>query len=601
MASVAEAKFPCLGLEFLGSCNYDPTHPATIYFGIGEAVAALGLVVAILQFLKPIYQFRLNVYGIRPSYTLIPFFIGFAFILVAAILPSLPISGVSSWQYPIAWELLGGITYALAFAFITFIAVVPARVRAWTLRSFVLAGGHLLSKAEDNERVDFAYEILAHNNFERLIRFASIFRHVEHHEFSVERERLSQIGASTFIRGYPPACAFTRFAHRRSLLDGAHARELLLLISDKLFCSTLVRKCPWLVARAMRQVSQKNVHDNVANSFVQEVAYQAIMLDDSMLAREVGYGGFGAVPLLLESLFSDTFILRTYNPFGALFYSGMGVTAEQLRRFNSAAKAAFVALIDSGEIYHTTAAHHIAGFYESAFMTAYKMQKEEEPDSQFAFEMHEAVKLAIDMSDRMLARQTDEEFRWLYAAEDDSSRSDLLDVFTRIVFDSLCKIANNFKGHDDPFWMTGMEPFRTVYPVFGEQPAGMTPFQQRLAIMLMKKLDDNMDGFYPAICRILLACVGPYDDRTQAPSGSAFGILKRAMYFRLQRLSELAAKRPEKVAEYLPENVHYDNTTGILSHVNRGGGAVETNLRQLNLEAVDLMSDAIKGLIPRPA
>src|SRR4030095_13650736 len=100
-------QFPCLGLTILGMCSYNPVQPANIYFSLGDVIAALGFTLAIQQFLKPIYLFRLQAYGITFKYLVVPIFLGFLSVIFAAILPSLPIIHHSPLGYPIVWELLG--------------------------------------------------------------------------------------------------------------------------------------------------------------------------------------------------------------------------------------------------------------------------------------------------------------------------------------------------------------------------------------------------------------------------------------------------------------------------------------------------------------
>lgn len=94
------------------------------------------------------------------------------------------------------------------------------------------------------------------------------------------------------------------------------------------------------------------------------------------------------------------------------------------------------------------------------------------------------------------------------------------------------------------------------------------------------KLDENMNGFYPAICRVLLACIGPYGQSGGQPNRTAFNILKDAIYHELQRFPGLAATAPEKVGDYLPDNVTYDPSTSHLTHTYRGGAQVVTNLQR---------------------
>jgi hypothetical protein len=98
------------------------------------------------------------------------------------------------------------------------------------------------------------------------------------------------------------------------------------------------------------------------------------------------------------------------------------------------------------------------------------------------------------------------------------TRSDVLETLVEIVYEALAAISNRFKGFEDPFWMTAIESFQEAFPSIGQQPDGMTPFQQRLALKIMEKLGDNMKGFYPAISKALLSCIGPYHQQAAQPN-----------------------------------------------------------------------------------
>jgi hypothetical protein len=58
-------QFACFGLNILGMCSYNPAQPASIYFTVGDAIAALGFTLAIQQLFKPIYLFRLRARGLK--------------------------------------------------------------------------------------------------------------------------------------------------------------------------------------------------------------------------------------------------------------------------------------------------------------------------------------------------------------------------------------------------------------------------------------------------------------------------------------------------------------------------------------------------------
>ena len=97
-----------------------------------------------------------------------------------------------------------------------------------------------------------------------------------------------------------------------------------------------------------------------------------------------------------------------------------------------------------------------------------------------------------------------------------------------------------------------------------------------------------MDGWYPAISRVLLATIGPYAGCPQISKRTAHVILKDAVYKELQKLSALHAKSPEKVADFFPASVTYNVPTNTITHTYRGGGTLSTDLGALDIPDVDL-------------
>jgi hypothetical protein len=104
-----------------------------------------------------------------------------------------------------------------------------------------------------------------------------------------------------------------------------------------------------------------------------------------------------------------------------------------------------------------------------------------------------------------------------------------------------------------------------------------------------------MRGYYPAICRVLLAWVGPYVHAAPQPNRTAFNILKDAVYFELQKLPQLAASKPNKVSHYLPDNVTFDSLTTDLVHNYRSGTHSVTQLSTLNLAPISLVAKNIRN------
>jgi hypothetical protein len=304
--------------------------------------------------------------------------------------------------------------------------------------------------------------------------------------------------------------AFFEFIHRKELERAGYAWSILRIIADPAFCRTLVTRDAWALAKMLRDLADAQLRSRSLEEFVEQLGAQAITCDDSMLAREIGYHGFGTAPLLLDALFSEPFILEAYNPFGGLrFGFEEPLSAAVLERFNHAAEKAYSALIDSKSIWHGTTAHGIKSVYEDVFRRAWTHRKKTEWDSRVLIQMDRAVRTAIELADRLTAALSAEQVRSLYVNNPDDYRHDLLETLVDIVFDALAYVSNHFEGYGDRFWFLAHDAISKSFPSIGQQPDGMSPFQQRLALKILDKLDDNLHGFYPSISRVLLACIGP--------------------------------------------------------------------------------------------
>lgn len=592
-------QFPCLGMEWLGLCSYDPAKPFAVYFGIGDAVAALAIIMAVQQVMKPIFRFRLEAYNLKVSHCLAPVFIGFCCVMIATILPSLGIHRRSFLSYPIIWEISGGLCMLGSYLVLIIVTLTPARVYEFNLQHFVLASIRLLASANEEDHARFALDLFSGRNLEKLIEWTKAFEQAESHAWRTEFGRRQQAGEPTQYPGRSQVSAFYQFSHRDELNRGHHAAALLGVLADEHFCSTLVRRCGIPTATALRDIARKSLHNQTAESFVQEISRQAILNEDSMFAREMGYQGFARVRVLSEFLYSNYFILEAYNPFDFTIFLGVKATPAQLTRFNAAAKRGMTAAITHGIFNHLRSAYSIKHIYESVFMDCRRIQNDKTESYALPMAIHEAVKIAIDMANLLQGKLICSQYQSLYLSDAiEHQPTGTLECLADIVFDAWCGFANEFIGVNDPFWTTAIDTFMEVFPEHGTYPEGMTPFQQRVAQKLVKKLKDNMDGYYPAICRVLLACVGPYSATGARLDLTAAGIFRNAVYSELQKLPALAAMAQDKVVNYLPENVSFDSATGCLTHTYYGGQKEITDLTKLDLGPASLATDDVAAFIP---
>jgi hypothetical protein len=586
-------QFPCLGLSFLGQCRYNPAQPNPIYFGVGNAIAALALTLAVQQFLTPIYRFRLRAYGIRISYLILPVFAGFVCSVVAALLPNLPVSHRSLLEYPVVWELIGAFLIASAYGVAALIIFRPARIYSFNFISFIRAAATLLTEADDIDRTRFAEDLLVHaHNMTRLTQYAHAWVAADYHASEIQFERLREAGAPLQFTGRAPLSAFYLFAHRKELRDASDAVTFLRVLCDPHFCSVLVRRCPWLTASFLQHLSEKRLHTRAVEPFVQEIARQSIIDEESIIGKETGYEGFGVIPILSESLFGDWFLLRQYEPMRKMYYSvGEELTEGYIRRLNLVSKTIVETAIREKDWYPRGYMGGVHGAYESV-LNNLRFKQYKGVSVGLSVALHSGIADLYKPITQAFDKTQIERLVRLYATKERSDRwENLVAEVASIVYESLESIANSFQGHDDPNWHHAISVFHDLFPMFGSVPIGFDPLQQRLAMMLVEKLSDNMRGFYPSISRVLLAVVGPYDRHhdTSDTRLTAFGILRDAVYWQFFKLKKLHMEQPSRFADYFPDHVKYEPEADTLTFTYRSGDSVTTCLADLESREINLL------------
>jgi len=587
--------FPCFGLQSLGMCAYNPAQPSFSYFSVGDAIAALAFTLAIQQLFKPIYLFRLRVYGLSITKLSIAVFAGAFCCIVAMILPNMPINHTGILEYPIFWELFGGLLIFGAYGTTAWVSLKPARIYALNLHTFVGAAASLLSEASDDDRVSFARDLFTGGNFKRLFAYASAWTRAEWQASAVAFERLRETappGTPLTIAGRPRPSAFYLFAHRRELTAGRDAIALLQIISDPDFCAVLVRKCSWLTAAMLDMLAKDELHIDQAKSFVQEIANQAILNDDSMLAKETGYTGFGTVPYLSQALFGNWFILNRFEPLQGLGFKTPKAPSEGfVGRLNTAGKLMFTTAIKGGSYWGEHYIYGVQDAYEHVIRNS-SYANQNPLSVEFRVTLHLGIRELYKMMGNALDRLSPDRRKSLFIRDKKKFTNDIVDALASIIYESLARIANDFRGADDNSWTHAISVIMDIYPQYESTIAcGMDPLQQRVAIKLIDKLSNNMDGWYPAISRVLLSTIGPYAGGAPPANRTAFVILKDAVYRELQKLPALSTKHPDRLTDFFPPSVTYDIATNTLSHVYRDGRAIVTDLASLQIPEIDLLDE----------
>ncbi|OAN49513.1 hypothetical protein [Magnetospirillum moscoviense] len=431
----------CLGLSLEG-CAYDPANTAIVYFTLGDVVAALGVTLIVPQFLKPIYLFRLKVRRISliAIYGLV--FVGTLPIAIAALLPQFPIPRVAIIGHPLFWEFVGIILFVTAYGSLAFGSLAPITIRAGTVERFVRAGAALLEEGNERDCVDFAGDLA--RNLPFLIRLANFIE--ERREFS----------------------AFMLFRYRGMIKDGRYAASFFGIISDHKFCAALVTSSPWLAADIMNALARKRLSSRHAERFVQELALQTILLDQSMMSREVGYGGFSVAPVLSESLFGDHFIARTYTPFAGILFGSLGApTRAMMMRLNAAAELSLQAAFGEGSYWPGPNFFHLQDIYESVFRELSEMKRANSLESGLSIEATSGVATLIKITRKHLATLPADRIYDLYQSNADGyDHGNIIEAVAELTYKSLEAIANSFEGVSDPFWSHVHGTLHDLFPFY---------------------------------------------------------------------------------------------------------------------------------------
>lgn len=566
---MADAPTYCLGLQLLGECTYKPAAPFGVYFSLGEAISALALTVAVQQLLKPVLHLRLAARSLTINHLYAALFLGAAAVLVSAILPHVPPLHDGPWGFPVVWEAVGALIFAAVYAVVIWVISRPAVATPRNMVAFCRASARLLSSASDADRTDYVRDLAA--SAVPLIEAAAF---IERHS-----ERIT---------------AFWEFIHRKKIEQGSIAWELLRLLADPHFCRVAVRQTPWSVAGIMQEIDARNLHAEAAAQFVKEIAFQAVFDDESMMIREASYTGFGTAPLLTDSIFRSQHIITTLDPFDWLFSADRRFSVSTLNRFCKAFEAATETLIEGRTFHRVQAMYSCHRTFETIARFCNDLQRRKSDDYTVALAAAQCFQTAAALARRAERECTPGTYAQMFrtAAGRDYAIS-MFGVLVDDTYEGLEGVANHFAGLDDLFWSMGHNLVRTVYGRFGGETAGMTPLQQRLSMKILRKVRDNMNGYYPAITRVMLAMIGPYNAPPDQTTRSSFNILRDAFYAELKSLRVLAARSPEKVLDYLPPNVTYDVTRDVLVHTYSGGSTTETDLRALNyLVPLDLTHPA---------
>jgi hypothetical protein len=520
---------PCLGISLLGLCDYNPAAPQIAYFTVGEAAAALSVALLIPTFLRRIYRFRLRARSTPLWLVYAVVFAGFLCAALAALIPNLPLPRDLIFFFPIFWEIVGGGLFATAFVILA-MTLVPPTPRPGKFPHYVQNAAAHLAEANSDDHVDFVRDLEA---------------------------IVSRLAATaSFLQARTERSAFFDFIHRKKILDARYANSFFQILADPAFCETLVSRVPWATASIVRKLSTKEQFwGHSPGFFIRAVVRRAIVSPTSLMDREIDFWGFGAAPVLSESLFSSAYVHRHYEPFSMLHFDEKELDRGVVRRLNDAADKTLDCLFESSMLWEPQSVYQLEHVYDSIFLTA---RSRNESDWRFSHEVFSGVTDIVKKARETLSSMDIRTYEAFFQGEGEAKMPyHIFHALAELVYEGMASIANDFKGAEDSNWISAHELFDKLFPQYGDLPVGLDPLQQLTLIKIIEKVKENMEGWYPSMSRLLLPLVGPIQE-ADLEKRTGFGILKILLFQELARLKDLAEKQPEKLSHFIPSNVTFD-------------------------------------------
>ncbi len=493
---------------------------------------------------------------------------GFICVVIAALVPLLPASVPAAIRMPLMWELAGATLYAMCYTALGWVYIFPARASVRSITQYVRAGSNLLASASEEDRVEFAADVLA--NIKKLIRIADL----------------------------PPGAQSRRwFLAHRTKGEGevsAYSESFLRLLADPVFCKTLVVRLPWDAARLLKAFSEEKPKAQVGRVFVHQLTRGWLLSAETAGVGDIDWRTFSDAPEIADAAFGDTYLNRHYLPWESLSASDFTkIDTGLMERIERAAKLTIEDHIRDRFSYQSYNTARLQENFEILSRQIFLLKKVEPDITPCANILGRSVKHIVEAT-RIYCRSAEgADGKALFASGDTVSGFSALDSIAELVISVLENSAHEFGGFEDKFWPMTREIWDATLPRFGTQQEGMDALQQRVTLKLIEKTSETMEGWYSPLPRLALAIIGPYSPKGETPERTAFKICRDMFYRELKAFPAFYDKDPEKAKTFLPNNVRYDPATGELVHRYSFGQEDRTNLNALDIPPEGLAEESM--------
>lgn len=543
----------CLGVSFLGLCQYSPSNPEFSIISFGDSVAIATFLIAFTQLLSLTKKEVINE-SVRRSYKI--GFIAILIIFFSSLLPLMSGFAMPLIGYPIFWEFIGSVLLLYTLVLLVVKYHSSLRFNDKDAEHSLKIIRKVITKGSEEDYLELAEKLEA-----SVPDVVTSMRQYDRMAAHQAEERGEEFPVSPRV---------------------AYSFELIRTLADPHFCRAIVRRDPAILIKFLQEFKEKRIRDDDARTFVSEIVSQALRNKDSFLYREEAhYKGLGLRGDFTKSLFLDYASNERLLPLSYWMPSiEKDVDEEVFKMFCRCYYLMFHSSIKAKEYNFSFSLYPSKNITGHVDILIYRLDKLN-ADEIYNSYPYKVFKAACQVIEDMLQLVVDDQDANLIEMPQGVWNPDGRDesVFARLASScyELFKSSSKSKNHEDEIRFTLWSLWQKIYVFDSEMTNVHRQVQLRFEALVFKKLKVNLEeGYYPAISRTIFLMVGV--NEAGYPNCSDIPFRQKFFAYVRMHFPKLYAANQARALDKLPKNIVFDVHTNELIHTDFGGNQAKLAL-----------------------
>lgn len=536
------------GISDLKLCSYDPLNPI-VYFSLGEGIAALGLLFAILHLQKPIWKMTLRIRN-KFARNLHWYFaiIGLFSLIISVLLTQFFIAHRTILHYPVFWELI---------AFFAFVSSV--------FTSFFLS----------MKRTNLINEKNARRFYKVLLNSAAVTR--KNHTEDVINLVGSNLNKIIDLASKTPRRPDRNWDPNEQPESSALGVLEVVLTEPEIVKYITTSRIDFLL-HFIQKVKESRIDHTLVRSFFREITQELFSNPSSYFYRQLEYGGLGNEKPIYNALFHDQVILDNFRTLGNWNYWERDTFDKKfLQVYLQALKTAI-----EGYWFDQNAGISIEPFYSAFTQLTHAAQSfssnvKNEKDSKFvgteffwllneiaSFYSRTFPIIYNEALEKEKVKDLDLEVKV------DKDRHKHGESITAFYVDGLFgffEALSYIDGFDDDIRSFAIDSTSQIIEVSSGSDQTYQKMRTRFLKLLWDRFEENVKGGYAPMIRVYISLIlfpaMTYPTWLEEER-------KRLITFLYEKIKPIITKDPEKIKRFLPIFVEYNTKTKKFEWVSRG-------------------------------